>query len=141
MQAALRTWKPAPARRCQSRWTAGESVRPVDFCACPACELPSWSPQPAATAAEFHTPRSAPGSPPGSPVAVAARSKRSKSDQDPAQWLPPAAEAHCRYVAEWVGTKLRWSLSADEAELAALREVATGCPEQTVTYGPAPWPG
>jgi hypothetical protein len=43
---------------------------------------------------------------------------------------------HCRYVAEWVGTKLRWALSADEAEAAALAEVAAGCPEQTVTYEP-----
>ncbi|WP_432100785.1 HNH endonuclease family protein [Streptomyces sp. WAC 04229] len=70
-------------------------------------------------------------------VAVTARSNRSKSDQDPATWLPPAAEVHCRYVAEWVGTKLRWSLSADEAEAAAVREVAAGCPDQTVTYEPA----
>ncbi|MEU6459916.1 HNH endonuclease family protein [Streptomyces sp. NPDC047065] len=70
-------------------------------------------------------------------VAVTARSNRSKSDQDPATWMPPAAEVHCRYVAEWVGTKLRWTLSADEAEAAAVREVADGCPDQTVTYEPA----
>ncbi|WP_055691234.1 HNH endonuclease family protein [Streptomyces prasinus] len=70
-------------------------------------------------------------------VAVTARSNRSKSDQDPAEWLPPAVEVHCRYVAEWVATKLRWSLMADEAEVASLREVAAGCPEQTVTYEPA----
>ncbi|MGC9501865.1 HNH endonuclease family protein [Streptomyces sp. WG7] len=70
-------------------------------------------------------------------VAVTARSNRSKSDQDPAEWLPPAAGVHCRYVAEWVGTKLRWTLSADEAEVGALREVAVGCPDQTVTYEPA----
>ncbi|MFB6772668.1 HNH endonuclease family protein [Streptomyces sp. NPDC056337] len=70
-------------------------------------------------------------------VAVTARSNRSKSDQDPATWLPPAAEVHCRYIAEWVGTKLRWTLSADEAEAAAMREVAADCPEQTVTYEPA----
>ncbi|WP_217130067.1 HNH endonuclease family protein [Streptomyces sp. AC558_RSS880] len=75
---------------------------------------------------------------PASLVAVTARSNRSKADQDPAQWLPPAAEVHCWYVAEWVGTKLRWSLSADEAEVMALREVAAGCPEQRVTYEPAP---
>jgi hypothetical protein len=74
---------------------------------------------------------------PASLVAVTARSNRSKADQDPAQWLPPAAQVHCRYVAEWVGTKLRWALSADEAEAAALAEVAAGCPEQTVTYEPA----
>ncbi|GGZ81773.1 hypothetical protein GCM10010308_63530 [Streptomyces vinaceusdrappus] len=70
-------------------------------------------------------------------VAVTARSNRSKADQDPAQWLPPAAEVHCRYVAEWVATKLRWSLTADGAEAAALREAADGCPEQSVTYEPA----
>ncbi|MFD0055086.1 HNH endonuclease family protein [Streptomyces sp. NPDC127168] len=70
-------------------------------------------------------------------VAVTARSNRSKSDQDPATWMPPAAEVHCRYIAEWVGTKLRWALSTDEAEAEALREVAAGCPDQTVTYEPA----
>ncbi|MEZ0162906.1 HNH endonuclease family protein [Streptomyces griseorubens] len=70
-------------------------------------------------------------------VAVTARSNRSKSDQDPAEWLPPAVEVHCRYVAEWVATKLRWSLAADETEVAALQETAANCPDQTVTYEPA----
>ncbi|GAA3185283.1 HNH endonuclease family protein [Streptomyces virens] len=67
-------------------------------------------------------------------VAVTARSNRSKADQDPTQWLPSAAEVHCRYVAEWVATKLRWSLTADEAEVAALEMTAAGCPDQSVTY-------
>ncbi|WP_406729520.1 HNH endonuclease family protein [Streptomyces sp. GD-15H] len=67
-------------------------------------------------------------------VAVTARSNRSKSDQDPAEWLPLATGVHCRYIAEWVATKLRWSLTADEAEVAALREAAGGCPGQSVTY-------
>lgn len=71
-------------------------------------------------------------------VAVTARSNRSKADQDPSEWLPPAAEVHCRYAAEWVATKLRWGLAADETEVVALREVATGCQGQTVTYEPAP---
>jgi hypothetical protein len=71
-------------------------------------------------------------------VAVTARSNRSKADQDPAQWLPPAADAHCRYAAEWVATKLRWSLAADEPELAALRELADSCPLQNVVYEVAP---
>ncbi|WP_030420392.1 HNH endonuclease family protein [Streptomyces sp. NRRL F-5065] len=69
-------------------------------------------------------------------VAVTARSNRSKADQDPAQWMPPAAEVHCRYVAEWVGTKLRWNLTADKAEMAALQDVAGGCPEQNVLFEP-----
>ncbi|MEU5677024.1 HNH endonuclease family protein [Streptomyces rochei] len=70
-------------------------------------------------------------------VAVTARSNRSKADQDPTQWMPPAAEAHCRYIAEWVGTKLRWSLTADETEVATLREAASDCPDQQVNYEPA----
>ncbi|GAA3493845.1 HNH endonuclease family protein [Streptomyces prasinosporus] len=76
----------------------------------------------------------------GSPVslvAVTARSNRSKSDQDPAEWLPPVADVHCRYVVEWVGTKLRWSLTADEVEVAALNQVAQSCEGWSVTYEPA----
>ncbi|MEV6886142.1 hypothetical protein ACGFWG_31755 [Streptomyces sp. NPDC048405] len=66
-------------------------------------------------------------------AAATARSHQSKSDRNQAEQLPPAGEAHCRYLAEWEDMKLRWGLSADEAEAAALREVADGCPEQTVT--------
>ncbi|MET9579622.1 hypothetical protein [Streptomyces massasporeus] len=49
-------------------------------------------------------------------VAVTARSNRSRADQDPAQWLPPAADVRCLYMGEWVATKLRWNLTADEPE-------------------------
>ncbi|AWW38511.1 MULTISPECIES: HNH endonuclease family protein [Streptomyces] len=71
-------------------------------------------------------------------VAVSAASNRSKADQDPAQWLPPAVDVTCRYAAEWVATKLRWELTADAVELAALTEVAEACPATTVTYESAP---
>jgi hypothetical protein len=67
-------------------------------------------------------------------VAVTAASNRSESDQDPAQWLPPAAGAVCRYVSEWTATKLRWGLAVDEAEQARLRELAAGCTTSSVTY-------
>lgn len=70
-------------------------------------------------------------------VAVTARSNRQKADHDPAEWMPPVPDVHCRYVAEWVGTKLRWGLAADDAELAALRDAADGCPDQSVMYEPA----
>lgn len=70
--------------------------------------------------------------------AATARSNQSKSDQDPAEGLPPAGKAHCRYVAEREDMKLRWAPSADEAEAATLREVADNCPEQTVTHEPTP---
>ncbi|MDX3406437.1 hypothetical protein PV708_09445 [Streptomyces sp. ME02-6977A] len=45
----------------------------------------------------------------------------------PAEGLPLAGEAHCRYLAEWEDLKLRYAPSVDEAEAAALREVADGC--------------
>ncbi|WP_031173670.1 HNH endonuclease family protein [Streptomyces durhamensis] len=75
---------------------------------------------------------------PTSLVAVSAAANRSKADQDPAQWLPPTAEVTCRYISEWVGTKLRWGLTADAVELEALDQLAGACPGRTVTYQPVP---
>jgi hypothetical protein len=69
-------------------------------------------------------------------VAVTARSNRSKAEQDPAQWMPPAGDVHCRYGAEWTATTLRWVLTTDEAERVALNDLAAACPDQTVTYTP-----
>ncbi|MFF2852720.1 HNH endonuclease family protein [Streptomyces sp. NPDC058001] len=71
-------------------------------------------------------------------VAVTARTNRSKADQDPAEWLPPLADARCTYTADWVATKLRWSLSVDDRERAALVQLADGCGQQDVEYEPAP---
>ncbi|MEE1754253.1 HNH endonuclease family protein [Streptomyces sp. SP18CS02] len=71
-------------------------------------------------------------------VAVTAASNRSKADQDPAEWLPPAATARCQYLAEWTQTKLRWGLTLDTAERDALTALSTGCPDTTVTYETAP---
>ncbi|MFI2318481.1 hypothetical protein AMK17_32375 [Streptomyces sp. CB00072] len=71
-------------------------------------------------------------------VAVTARSNRQKSDQDPADWMPPSPDAQCRYVAEWVSTKLRWQLTADDRELEALKVYADGpCEDTIVRYTPA----
>lgn len=67
-------------------------------------------------------------------VAVTAKSNRSKSDKDPATWLPPADAAHCTYAADWTGTKLRWGLTADDKERAALLKLAEACPDTTVQY-------
>lgn len=49
-------------------------------------------------------------------IAVSASSNRSKSDRDPADWLPPRAEAKCPYLADWVAVKARWGLAVDSAE-------------------------
>ncbi|WP_432053773.1 HNH endonuclease family protein [Streptomyces sp. bgisy022] len=70
-------------------------------------------------------------------VAVTARTNRSKADKDPAEWLPPAAGAHCTYTVDWVATKLRWGLTVDDTERAALADLAAGC-DDTVEYEPAP---
>ncbi|MBW3356596.1 HNH endonuclease family protein [Streptomyces microflavus] len=65
-------------------------------------------------------------------VAVTARSNRQKSDQDPADWMPPSPDAQCQYISEWVSTKLRWQLTADDRELEALKVYADGPCEDTI---------
>ncbi|WP_327180370.1 HNH endonuclease family protein (plasmid) [Streptomyces sp. NBC_01335] len=71
-------------------------------------------------------------------IAVTAKSNRSKADKDPAQWLPPADGYRCQYAADWTATKLRWQLTANDAEQTALLGLAGECPTTTVTYDPAP---
>jgi len=75
---------------------------------------------------------------PRSLVAVTARSNRSKGDQDPATWLPPAFSVRCQYIAEWTAVKLRWGLSADETEKTALTRLAEECPDVPLAVAPAP---
>jgi len=58
---------------------------------------------------------------------VSASSNRSKGASDPAEWLPPNGGYHCQYVITWVEVKLRWQLSADAAEIAALRNYGARC--------------
>lgn len=70
-------------------------------------------------------------------VAVTAETNRSKADKDPAEWLPPLADARCTYAADWVSTKLRWGLAVDEVEAEALAELAEGCGQETVEFEPA----
>jgi hypothetical protein len=33
-------------------------------------------------------------------IAVTAKTNKAKADQDPAEWMPPAAVQHCAYVAD-----------------------------------------
>jgi hypothetical protein len=63
----------------------------------------------------------------GSLIAVSSSSNRSKSDQDPADWLPPNEAFHCDYVALWIEVKTLWDLSVDDAELNALEEISARC--------------
>ncbi|MFE9853349.1 HNH endonuclease family protein [Streptomyces sp. NPDC005576] len=71
-------------------------------------------------------------------IAVTAKSNRSKADKDPASWLPPTEDDRCVYATDWTATKLRWELSADEAEHAALLKLAEACPDAVVEYEATP---
>ncbi len=52
----------------------------------------------------------------------------SKSDSDPAQWLPPLASVRCEYAIRWVAVKYRWRLSIDDVERNALSALMNdGC--------------
>jgi hypothetical protein len=64
-------------------------------------------------------------------VAVTASANRSKSDQDPAEWLPELAR--CKYVRQWVAVKIRWSLTVDRTEKRALMARATDCANMVIT--------
>lgn len=81
-------------------------------------------------------------------VAVTASSNRSKSDQDPARWMPAARSYFCDYAATWVAVKWRWGLSVDSLERMTLQSVLNSCatisvelPQKaTVVVGSAPEP-
>ncbi|MEU8472168.1 HNH endonuclease family protein [Streptomyces sp. NPDC029006] len=70
-------------------------------------------------------------------IAVSAASNRSKADQDPSTWLPPTTGYRCQYVTDWVADKMRWGLSIDTAERAALTDVLSRCPNVPVAVTPA----
>lgn len=49
-------------------------------------------------------------------IAVTGGSNRSKSDQDPAEWMPTNKAYTCEYLTNWVAIKVRWSLTVDKKE-------------------------
>jgi hypothetical protein len=60
-------------------------------------------------------------------IAVTATTNRSKGDQDPAEWKPPNVADWCQYALDWLTVKVAWGLSADQAEVEALREMLVTC--------------
>ena len=60
-------------------------------------------------------------------IAVSAATNQSKSDRDPAEWMPPNDGAWCRFAAAWINQKAAWQLTIDPAERDALRNVLTSC--------------
>ena len=63
--------------------------------------------------------------------AVTDNVNQSKSDRDPAEWLP--SRARCAYAINWVQVKYRWRLKMDRAEKAQLaRMFATSCGSRSI---------
>lgn len=60
-------------------------------------------------------------------IAVTASSNRSKSDRDPAEWMPPNSGYHCEYVRVWIEIKRAWDLSVDQAEHNYLAQKLASC--------------
>jgi hypothetical protein len=60
-------------------------------------------------------------------IAVTASSNRSKSDRDPAEWMPTRTSYHCTYVVSWITVKKAWDLSVDQAEYRKLEQVLATC--------------
>ncbi|MGZ6214240.1 MAG: HNH endonuclease family protein, partial [Candidatus Limnocylindria bacterium] len=61
-------------------------------------------------------------------IAVSAASNRSKSDRDPADWVPPSASDLCPFVSAWIAVKVRWQLTVDDRERTALESLIAECP-------------
>ena len=60
-------------------------------------------------------------------IAVTGASNRSKSDRDPAEWLPTNKAYLCEYLTNWVSIKVRWNLSVDKIEKAAIETGLKSC--------------
>jgi hypothetical protein len=63
----------------------------------------------------------------GALIAVSAAMNQSKSDRDPADWMPPDRGVWCRYINAWIVQKHDWHLTVDRAEVRALRNVVATC--------------
>ena len=70
--------------------------------------------------------------------AVSAASNRAKGDQDPAHWLPPLTSFRCAYATDLVVIKVRWRLTVDTLERAALKRLLTACPARVVSVNVLP---
>ncbi|MEU4691790.1 HNH endonuclease family protein [Actinoplanes sp. NPDC023714] len=60
-------------------------------------------------------------------LAVSATSNRSKGDQDPSTWKPPARDNWCEYAVDWVTVKSYWELTVTEKEKEALTDMLETC--------------
>jgi hypothetical protein len=69
-------------------------------------------------------------------IAVTGTSNRSKSDRDPAEWLPTNKLYICEYLTNWVSVKVRWSLSVDKKEKDAITAGLKPCKKTAFSITP-----
>ena len=69
-------------------------------------------------------------------IAVTGASNRSKSDQDPADWMPTNKEYACEYLDNWVSIKVRWSLNVDKKEKDFILTNLKSCKSVKITVTP-----
>ncbi|MFI5803203.1 HNH endonuclease family protein [Streptomyces sp. NPDC051561] len=60
-------------------------------------------------------------------IAVTDNVNQSKSDQDPAEWMPSRTAYKCTYAQMWVHVKHYWKLAVDQAEKTALEGTLKNC--------------
>jgi len=60
-------------------------------------------------------------------IAVKDSENQSKSDKDPAAWVPPNEAYLCDYLRIWLNIKRDWDLSIDEEEEVAIEEKSAAC--------------
>lgn len=60
-------------------------------------------------------------------LAVSASSNRSKSSDDPADWLPPNESFRCEFLRRYVDVKRAYGLAVDTRERAAIRNALRTC--------------
>ncbi len=60
-------------------------------------------------------------------IAVSASTNRSKGDQDPSTWKPPAQDYWCQYAIDWVTVKSYWKLTVTAKEKSALEDMLATC--------------
>jgi hypothetical protein len=54
-----------------------------------------------------------------------------KGGQSPQNWMPP--ENRCAYIEKWVAVKIRWGLTVNSGEKAALVRYVNACPDVLLT--------
>lgn len=69
-------------------------------------------------------------------IAVTGGSNRSKSDRDPAEWIPTNKPYLCEYLSTWISVKVRWALTIDKLEKSSIEANLKSCKKQKISVVP-----